>query len=107
MKRGDIVIASGKGDFSGKPRPVLIVQRTLTLGAGLSVIVCPFTTTLHEGAFRVRVEPDSANGLKETAEVMCDKISTIRIDRIGQKIGEFNADTLQKIDDCLRFWVCL
>lgn len=41
MKRGDIYLAAAKGDFVQKARPVVIVQRDLSIPMLYSIVVCP------------------------------------------------------------------
>ncbi|ETZ52076.1 type II toxin-antitoxin system PemK/MazF family toxin [Mycobacterium avium] len=44
MRRGDIYIAAARGAYSGKPRPVVVVQDD-RFDATASVTVVPFTTS--------------------------------------------------------------
>ncbi|MGL5929638.1 MAG: type II toxin-antitoxin system PemK/MazF family toxin, partial [Dermatophilaceae bacterium] len=44
MRRGDIRIAAARGAYTGKPRPVVIVQDD-RFDATSSVTVCPLTTS--------------------------------------------------------------
>lgn len=105
--RGDVVAAIVPGDF-GKPRPVVIVQADAFLEHHASVTVCPFTThLLGLRLFRVAVAPDERNGLNELSEVMVDKLSSLRRERIGPPIGCLSAFDLKAIDDALRQWLSL
>jgi mRNA interferase MazF len=44
VTRGELYTAAARGAYSGKPRPVLIVQDD-HFDATASVTVCPFTTS--------------------------------------------------------------
>jgi mRNA interferase MazF len=105
--RGDVVAAVVPGDF-GKPRPVVIVQANPFLENHPSVTVCPLTTHLTGlRLFRVMVAPDKRNGLNEPSEVMVDKISSLRRDRIGNPIGRLSALDVRAVDAALRQWLAV
>jgi mRNA interferase MazF len=103
MKRGDIVIVAAPGDY-GKPRPAVIVQTDAFPQEHASVIICQMTTALADAAdFRVLIEPDERNGLRERSQIMADKPVTIRRDRIGQIIGRLGDDDIRLINAALAF----
>lgn len=89
MKRGDIFVCADKGgDYTGSPRPVVIVQATDCIAERDSVTVCPLTTELIDApAFRIRLNPSEENGLERTSDIMANKISTVRKSRLADKIG--------------------
>jgi len=43
VKRGEVYIAAARGPYTGKPRPVLVIQDD-SFDATASITVCPFTT---------------------------------------------------------------
>lgn len=98
MKRGELWIGSGPADFTGKPRPLLIVQGDL-LESSTSVIVCPLTST-DSGAprFRIPIAPSAASGLQARSWVMVDKPSTILRSKLSNRIGICPPDVLQRLD---------
>jgi mRNA interferase MazF len=107
MNRGDLVTAIVPGDF-GKPRPVVVLQSDAFLEHHASVTVCPLTTHLTGlRLFRVAIAPDKRNGLNEPSEVMVDKLSSLRRERIGNAIGRLSPLDLEAIDDSLRGWLSL
>ncbi len=75
MQRGDLIAVWLQGDY-GKPRPALIVHTDLLADLN-RLVLCPVTSELHTAAFRVTVEPTSANGLRVLTQVMVDKLSTV------------------------------
>lgn len=86
--RAEIWTAAGGGGYAGKPRPVVIIQDD-RFDATDSVTVCAFTTDRTEAPLiRLAVEPDPANGLHERSSLMIDKITTVRRETLGEKIGE-------------------
>lgn len=108
MKRGDIVLCADKGaDFTSKPRPVVIVQRTAYLASKDSVIVCPISTVLVDDELSLRLEPASGNGLQQVCEVRADKVSTVKKSRIGEQIGALSSEQSARLDDLLRDWLVL
>lgn len=87
IKRGEIWTVSGGGNYTGKPRPAVILQDD-EFAATDSVTVCPFTSESAEAPlFRVRVEPGRRNGLTTPSHLMIDKITTVRRSRIGKRTG--------------------
>ena len=88
MKRAEIWTAAGGGGYAGKPRPVVIIQDD-RFDATNSVTVCAFTTDRTEAPLiRLAVEPNPVNGLRERSSLMVDKITTVRRETLGEKIGE-------------------
>ena len=107
-QRGDIALcADGKGDYTGKPRPVVIVQNTHYIEGMESITVCPITSVLSTASVRVRLKATEETGLKEASEVGTDKITTIRVSRLSGKIGRVAEKELNKIDYALRVWLDL
>ena len=86
VRRGEIWTVPGGGEYTGKPRPVVIVQDDHFDTD--SVALCPFTTDPTDAPlFRLLIEPDPANGLDAPSRIMVDKITTVRRSRLGSKVG--------------------
>ncbi len=98
-QRGDLVTVSLQGDY-GKPRPAVIVQSNL-LAALDSVVICPVTSELRTAAFRVTVEPTSANGLRALSQVMADKLSTLPRSKISKPFGHLEDERMKAVDRAL------
>src|SRR5688572_20735903 len=96
MKRGEIWTVAGGGEYTGKPRPAVIIQDD-AFGATASVTICVFTTDPIEAPFfRIPIEPDEPNGLREPSRLMVDKVTTVRREKLGSKIGTLSeADTIR------------
>ena len=106
FKRGDIVLcADGRGDYTGKPRPVVIVQNSDYLDGLESVTICPITRVLSAASVRVRIKAGATTGLKELSDVETDKITTVRVARLTTKIGVIAEKELDKINHALRIWL--
>ncbi|OAI49666.1 hypothetical protein AYO45_06895, partial [Gammaproteobacteria bacterium SCGC AG-212-F23] len=77
LERGDIVVCALSGDF-GKPRPAVVVQSNLFNSTHPSVTLCPITTHIVEAPlFRLMLIPSAKNGLKQSSQIMVDKITTL------------------------------
>lgn len=99
MKRGDIVVAAFRGDYTGKPRPVVIIQSDALNPSHASVLVAPITTELlGTSLFRVFVSPSAETGLRSPSEIMVDKISAVPRGKVGQRIGELGPAALADLD---------
>lgn len=87
MKRGDVYIAAARGAYTGKPRPVVIVQDD-RFDATASVTVCPLTTNPVEAPLtRIVVEPSPLNGLDQPSRLMVDKVTTIPRANLVEHLG--------------------
>jgi mRNA interferase MazF len=102
VNRGDIVsIATGRS-FGGKPRPALIIQADIFERLG-NVVTLPITSVLadHESSIRIRIVPDSVNGLRIISEVMTDLPVTVPKTHVGKKIGSLARSDLMKVEHAL------
>lgn len=94
MRRGEIWTASAGSGYLGKPRPVVIVQDD-RFDATDSITVCAFTTDPTEAPlFRIRVEADESNGLRESCSLMVDKITTIPRSKLGERVGRLSDEQM-------------
>jgi len=89
VRRAEIWTVSGGPDYTGKPRPAVILQDD-RFDTG-SVTLCPFTTDATEAPlFRLVVQATPATGLGTTSRLMVDKITTVRQAKLGERIGELD-----------------
>lgn len=106
MRRGELWYVTGKGDYAEKPRPYMIVQRSEFIVDGGSVTMIPITGELGRlGLIRVRLDPDNVNGLDKSSDIMVDKIQTMKISRLKQKIGEVSPDVLEAVQQKIAFFL--
>jgi mRNA interferase MazF len=104
VKRGDLVAVAIQGDY-GKPRPALVVQSDLFNDTHASVTVVPVTSTIVDAPlFRVTVEPSRRNGLRTISQIMVDKVTTVRRQRLGQTVGRLEEDVLLRVSRALALW---
>jgi len=107
FQRGDVILCVLSGDF-GKPRPAVVVQSDLFNPTHTSLTVCPLTSYLIDAPlFRLSIEPSQTNGLKTTSQIMVDKISTLKIEKVGQKIGQLEVESLEQLNRAMRLWLGL
>ena len=96
MRRGDIHIAAARGAYTGKPRPVVIVQDD-RFDATASVTVCPLTTKPVDAPLtRIAVEPTAVTGIEQLSQIMVDKITTMPRANVGDHLGRLaDADLIR------------
>ena len=101
MRRGDIHIAAARGAYSGKPRPVVIVQDD-RFDATASVTVCPLTTSPTEAPLaRIAVEPTAVTGIEQPSQIMVDKIITMPRANVRDHLGRLTDADLIRLDRAL------
>ena len=101
-RRGDLVTVAFKGPYTGKPRPALVVQSNDAADLS-SVVVCPVTRDLTEGApLRVRIQPGNANNLQLASDVMADKLSAVPRQAVSAAFGRVRQAQLALVAIALR-----
>ena len=101
MMRGEVWTQSGGPDYTGKPRPVVIMQSD-DLTDTHSIITCGLTTQRSPALYaRPHIEPTPSNGLREKSEVMTDKISTVARTKLGERLGTLTGDDMARIEQAL------
>lgn len=101
MRRGDIHLAAAHGAYTGKPRPVVIVQDN-RFDATASVTVCPLTTSPAEAPLlRIAVEPTETTGIAKTSRIMVDKVTTMPRANVRERLGKLTDADLVRLDRAL------
>lgn len=101
MKRGEIWTVAGGAGYTGKPRPAVIVQDD-DFDATRSVTICAFTTDPTEAPlFRIPVEPNELNGLRNKCSLMVDKLSTVAKDKLGTRVGRLDDEDIVRLNQAL------
>jgi mRNA interferase MazF len=107
VRRGDIYTAATRGVYSGKPRPVLIIQDD-HFDATASVTVCPLTTSSVDAPLlRIPVEPSDENGLERPSRIMVDKVTTMRRAHLGEHLGRIADSQLMQLNRSLMVFLGL
>ena len=108
MNRGDLVLCADKsGEFTSKPRPVLVLQNSLYIDAKETVIVCPVSSAALDVPLALVLQPTLENGLKLTSVIRLDLITTVRKVRLGKKLGVVSPVEVMRINEILRDWLNL
>ncbi|MEF2546485.1 type II toxin-antitoxin system PemK/MazF family toxin [Aurantimonas sp. E1-2-R+4] len=101
MKRGDVVLVSGKGDC-GKARPAVVVQADYLAEHLGSVTVVPFTSDLSSDiSIRFLVEPHPSNGLRVRSQAMVDKVQTYPREKVFGPIGALGPSQMMQVERAL------
>ncbi len=108
LTRGAIVVVASRGDYTGKPRPALVVQSDLFNDTHASVTICPITSDRVDAPlFRLTVPAGQRTGLRRSSQVLVDKIVTVPRATLGAEIGRCNPDELEAVEEALRLWLGL
>ncbi len=106
MKRGELYYVNPPS-FVGKVRPAVIVQSNVFNRNPPSVTLCLLSSTLVDSRLRVTLQPSKGNGLEKPSQVMIDKVMTLPLDKLSNRIGAVTADELDQIGASLRAWMDL
>jgi mRNA interferase MazF len=107
VKRGEIWSVAGGPDYTGKPRPAVIIQDD-SFDATRSITICALTTTdLKTPRSRPRIEPTQENGLRAPSFLMGDKVATVPRSKLGTRIGAVAPEDMKRIDTALRIFLGL
>ena len=98
---------AGANDYAGKPRPALILQDD-RFDATKSITICVVTSDPSEAPlFRILVTPSAQNGLNTDSRLMVDKITTVPKNKLGQRIGELEADDMVRVNQAILIFLGL
>jgi mRNA interferase MazF len=98
VKRAEIWTVAGGKDYSGKPRPAVIVQDD-RFDMTDSVTVCTFTTDPTDAPlFRLPIKPSDSNGLRAVCRLMVDKLTTVPKTKVGTHIGRLADEDMIRLN---------
>jgi mRNA interferase MazF len=101
VTRGEIYTAAARGLYTGKPRPVVILQDD-RFDATASITVCPFTSSPVEAPLlRLPIKPSEENGLDQPSRLMVDKVTTMPRANLGERIGRLRDEELLALNRSL------
>lgn len=107
VKRGDVVVVAMPGDY-GKPRPALVIQSDLFNDTHPSITLAPVTSTIVDAPlFRLTLDPTPSNGLRAVSQIMIDKVTAVRRDRIGKTVGRLDDGTMIRVNRAVALWLGL
>lgn len=110
MRQGEIWYANltpTKGTEQSGHRPVVIISGDM-LNVNLPIVIaCPLTTKIKGYKGNVILEPDRANGLENTSEVLTFHIRSMAQERLSKRVGRISKKELnaikETVDDLLRY----
>ncbi|MGQ0736677.1 MAG: type II toxin-antitoxin system PemK/MazF family toxin [Acidobacteriota bacterium] len=98
MKRGDVWTVAGGPDYTGKPRPAMILQ-DYAFNATASITVCPMTTQVIDAPLiRLPIEPSERNGLRAASHLMIDKMTTVSKRKLEDHIGHLSDEDILRVN---------
>lgn len=108
MTRGEIVVVTARGAYTGKPRPALVVQSDAFNDTHASVTICPITSEIVDATlFRITLPPGSRTGLQMPSQVMTDKLVSVPRTAVTRTIGRCDSDELESVSNAVRRWLDL
>ncbi|MGN5235489.1 MULTISPECIES: type II toxin-antitoxin system PemK/MazF family toxin [unclassified Rhodococcus (in: high G+C Gram-positive bacteria)] len=101
MRRGDIYVAAARGAYTGKPRPIVIIQDD-RFDATASVTICPMTThPVDAPLLRITVDATPVTGVDQPSHIMVDKVTTMPRANLRDRLGRLPDDDLVRLDRAL------
>lgn len=92
------MIVAASGDYR-KLRPAVVIQSDGMPPNHPSVAICQMTTTLEDASdYRITIEPAAANGLRERSQIMGDKPTTVKAERISRVIGRLAPQEMARLE---------
>lgn len=93
MRRGELVTVALSGDF-GKPRPAVVVQSDRFSDGETVAVLLISSTVIDAPLLRLTIEPNEANQLRKSSQIMVDKVMTVRRDKVGPVFGRISDDLM-------------
>jgi mRNA interferase MazF len=108
MRRGDVVaVADRSGDYTGKPRPAVVVQSDV-FGNLESVTICPVTSIPSDApVLRLPITTSAELSLDRASWIAVDKVTTVRRNRIGLSLGRLSPPDIQRLNGALAVFLGL
>jgi len=105
VKRGDIYYADLSpviGSEQGGIRPVLVVQNDVGNKYSPTIIVAAITSQINKAKLPTHVEINALEyGLTKDSVVLLEQVRTIDKRRLREKIGHFDEEKMNKVNDAL------
>ena len=101
MRRGEIWTVSGGANYTGKPRPAVILQDD-SFDATASITLCAFTSDPTDAPlFRLVIKPTATNGLRAESRLMVDKVTTVPKDKLSERIGRLDDSDVSRLNQAV------
>ncbi|WP_066071490.1 type II toxin-antitoxin system PemK/MazF family toxin [Alkalithermobacter thermoalcaliphilus] len=106
VKRGDIFYADLSpvvGSEQGGVRPVLVIQNDIGNKYSPTVIVAAITSQINKAKLPIHIEIKANEyGLNKDSVVLLEQIRTIDKKRLREKIGHFDEEKMEKVDQAIQ-----
>lgn len=106
VKRGDIFYADLSpvvGSEQGGVRPVLVIQNDIGNKYSPTIIIAAITSQINKAKLPTHVEITAPDyGLPKDSVVLLEQIRTIDKRRLRERIGRFNEEMMNFVDECLK-----
>lgn len=106
VKRGDIFYADLSpviGSEQGGVRPVIVVQNDIGNKYSPTVIVSAITSQINKAKLPTHIEISAEEyGLPKDSVVLLEQIRTVDKKRLREKIGHFDDEMMERVNECLK-----
>ena len=106
IKRGDIYYADLSpvvGSEQGGIRPVLVIQNDVGNKYSPTTIVSAITSQINKAKLPIHVEINAVDyGLNKDSVVLLEQVRTIDKKRLREKIGHFDDDMMEKVNEAIK-----
>ena len=111
IKRGDVFYADLSpvvGSEQGGVRPVLVIQNDIGNKYSPTVIIAAITSQINKAKLPTHVEITGQEyGLPKDSVILLEQIRTIDKKRLREKVGRFDQEMMNYVDDALNISVGL
>lgn len=91
------------GSEQGGVRPVLVIQNDIGNKYSPTIIIAAITSQINKAKLPTHVEITGQEyGLPKDSVILLEQIRTIDKKRLREKIGRFDKEMMQYVDDALR-----
>lgn len=105
VKRGDVFYADLSpviGSEQGGVRPVLVVQNDVGNKYSPTIIISAITSQINKAKLPIHIEISATEfGLNKDSVVLLEQIRTIDKRRLRDKIGHFDGELMEKVNQGL------
>ena len=115
MKRGEIRVVDFepvRGSEVDKRRPAVIVSNdgantaAQRLGRGVITVVPVTSNVTKVYPFQVLLTA-AASGLRVDSKAQAEQVRSVAVERVGERVGQLTAETVDALDEALRLHLAL
>ena len=115
MKRGEIRLVDFepvRGSEANKRRPAVVVSNdganttAHRLGRGVITVVPVTSNVTKVYPFQVLL-PAAFSGLRVDSKAQAEQVRSVAVERVGERVGQLPAETVDALDEALRLHLAL